>query len=74
VWIGHDDYAYALKDGSTGGDYAAPLWQAYMSKIHEGLEDKAIIDSDPADLGLVKATVCSVTGLFGHGRLQGGYG
>lgn len=47
VWIGHDDYAYALKDGSTGGDYAAPLWQAYMSKIHEGLEDKAIIDSDP---------------------------
>lgn len=64
VWIGHDDYEHALKNGSTGGDFAAPLWQAYMSKIHEGLQDKEIIDSRPEDLGLVKATVCSVTGLL----------
>lgn len=64
VWIGHDSYEHALKNGSTGGDFAAPLWQAYMAKIHEGLEDKAIIDSRPEDLGLVKATVCSVTGLL----------
>ncbi|MGI6150895.1 MAG: transglycosylase domain-containing protein, partial [Christensenellales bacterium] len=63
VWIGHDNYQHALKNGSTGGEYAAPLWKEYMSKIHEGLPDKAIIDSRPEDLGLVKATVCSVTGL-----------
>ena len=35
-----------------------------MSKIHVGLTDKAIIDEDPTSLGLVKRTVCSVSGLL----------
>ena len=35
-----------------------------MAKIHEGLEDKSIIDADPTSLGLVKRTVCSVSGLL----------
>ena len=64
IWIGHDDYRYPLKSGSTGGDYAAPLWQAYMAPIHEGLEDRELLDTDPQDLGLVKVKVCSVSGLL----------
>ncbi|MEN6339084.1 MAG: transglycosylase domain-containing protein [Clostridiaceae bacterium] len=64
LWVGHDYPANKLKKGSSGGDEAAPLWQAYMSKIHEGLEDKSIIDADPTSLGLVKRTVCSVSGLL----------
>lgn len=64
LWVGHDYPVNKLKKGSSGGDEAAPLWQAYMSRIHEGLEDKAIIDSDPTSLGLVKRTVCSVSGLL----------
>ncbi|HWP22008.1 MAG TPA: transglycosylase domain-containing protein [Candidatus Cryosericum sp.] len=64
LWVGHDYPANKLKKGSSGGDEAAPLWQAYMSKIHEGLTDKAIIDVDPTSLGLVKRTVCSVSGLL----------
>ena len=64
IWIGHDYPANKLKKGSSGGNEAAPLWQAYMSKIHEGLEDKAIIDTDPTSLGLVKRTVDTVSGLL----------
>lgn len=64
VWIGHDYPANKLKEGADGGTYAAPLWKAFMEKIHESLEDKEIIDVDPASLGLVKCTVCSVSGLL----------
>ena len=62
LWIGHDNYNQKLRTGSTGGKYAAPLWQAFMSKIHEGLADKPIIDESPVELGLVRATVCSISG------------
>lgn len=62
LWIGHDDYAKKLVSGSTGGDWAAPLWQAYMSKILEGYLDKPIIDDSPVSLGLIKSTVCSISG------------
>ncbi len=64
LWIGHDYPANKLKKGSSGGDKAAPLWKAYMSLIHDGLEDREIIDADPSSLGLVKRTVCSVSGLL----------
>lgn len=64
LWVGHDYPANKLKKGSSGGDEAAPLWQAYMALIHEGLEDKPIIDADPTSLGLVKRTICSVSGLL----------
>ena len=64
LWVGHDYPVNKLKKGSSGGDEAAPLWQAYMATIHEGLEDKPIIEADPTSLGLVKRTVCSVSGLL----------
>ncbi|MDO4568075.1 MAG: transglycosylase domain-containing protein [Clostridia bacterium] len=62
LWIGHDNYNQKLRTGSTGGTYAAPLWQAFMAKIHEGLDDKPIIDESPVQLGLVQRTVCSISG------------
>ena len=64
LWIGHDKYNNKLRTGSTGGKYAAPLWSAFMGKIHEGLADKPIMDDSPVELGLVKRTVCSVSGLL----------
>ena len=64
LWVGHDYPVNKLKKGSSGGNEAAPLWQAYMAKIHEGLEDKPIIDADPTSLGLVKRTICPVSGLL----------
>ncbi|NLE56307.1 MAG: PBP1A family penicillin-binding protein, partial [Lentisphaerae bacterium] len=64
VWIGHDRYSPKLQKNASGGTFAAPLWKDYMAKIHEGLEDKPIIDANPEDLGLVKAKVCSVSGLL----------
>ncbi len=64
LWVGHDYPVNKLKKGSSGGNEAAPLWQAYMSRIHEGLADKPIIDADPTSLGLVKRTICPVSGLL----------
>lgn len=65
VWIGHDFYTqYKLKGKPTGGSYAAPLWQAFMKELHQGLTDKPIIDESPTELGLEKCTVCSVSGLL----------
>ncbi len=63
LWIGHDDYK-PLKSNAYASSYAAPLWQNFMSDIHEGLEDKDIIDASPESLGLVKATVCPVSGML----------
>ena len=66
VWIGHDDPGpdTVLKDKSTGGKYAAALWQVFMAKIHKGLPDRSIQDVSPSALGLVKKTVCSVSGML----------
>lgn len=64
VWVGDDDYAVKLESGSSGGKVAAPIWQAFMSKILEGKSDKLIIDASPVELGLVKRTVCSVSGML----------
>ncbi len=64
VFIGHDFPINKLKSGASGGDYAAPLWQAYMEKIHKGLPDKEIIDTDPESLGIIKRKICSVSGLL----------
>ncbi|MPM86998.1 hypothetical protein SDC9_134091 [bioreactor metagenome] len=71
LWVGHDYPINKLKKGSSGGNEAAPLWQAYMAKIHEGLEDKAIIDADPTSLGLVKRTICPVSGLLATDACKG---
>lgn len=64
VWVGDDDYNVKLKSGSSGGKVAAPLWQAFMSKILEGQANKQIIDASPVEMGLVQRTVCSVSGLL----------
>lgn len=63
VWIGHDNYK-ALSSKSTGSNSAAPLWKAYMSKIHtqKNLPNRDIIEGDPASYGLVKVTTCAVSG------------
>ena len=63
LWIGHDNYK-ALSSKSTGSGAAAPLWQAYMSKIHEGLAKKEILDGNPSEYGLVQVTTCAVSGLL----------
>ena len=61
LWIGHDNYK-ALSSKSTGSGAAAPLWQAYMSKIHSGLPQKDILDGNPSAYGLVQVTTCKVSG------------
>ena len=64
VWVGHDLYTEKLVSGSTGGKVAAPIWQAFMKKILEGLPDRQIIDESPVELGLVQRTVCTVSGML----------
>jgi len=63
VWIGHDNYK-ALTSKATGGNAAAPLWQAFMEKIHKSknLDSREIIDGTPADYNLVRVTTCGVSG------------
>ena len=61
IWIGHDNYK-ALSSKTTGSSAAAPLWQAYMKKIHAGLSKRDILDGDPSAYGLSKVTTCAVSG------------
>ena len=61
LWVGHDNYK-ALSSKSTGSGAAAPLWQAYMAKIHEGMQNKDIMEGDGTRYGLVKVETCAVSG------------
>ena len=61
LWIGHDNYK-ALSSKSTGSGAAAPLWQAYMKKIHDGLPNQEILKGDADDYGLTRVTTCAVSG------------
>jgi len=61
IWIGHDNYK-ALSSKTTGSSAAAPLWQAYMKKIHQNLSSRDILSGDPEDYGLQKVTTCAVSG------------
>lgn len=63
LWVGHDQYE-PLDDDVSAGNSAAPLWQFFMSRVLEGMEDKPIIAETPEQLGLVRVRVCSVTGLL----------
>ena len=63
LWIGHDNFE-RLEKGVSGSKTAAPLWQAYMEKVHEGLSDREILPGSYFDYGLVLETVCSVSGLL----------
>lgn len=62
VFIGHDQPVNKLKTDSTGGAYAAALWKAYMEPIMKGRPSRAIIEEDTSSLGMVKRTVCPVSG------------
>ena len=62
LWIGHDKYAEKLATGSTGGNSAAPLWQAFMSSVHQGLADKPILDVSPVEIGLTRVAICPISG------------
>ena len=62
VYIGHDMPSNKLKTGSTGGDYAAALWQAFMAKVMQGHTDRPIINENTTMLGMVQRTVCPVSG------------
>ncbi len=63
LWVGHDNYK-ALSGKSTGSGAAAPLWQAYMSKIHSGksLPNRDILEGDASQWGVVRVTTCAVSG------------
>ncbi len=62
LWVGHDNYK-ALSSKTTGSSAAAPLWQAYMKKIHEGLPNRDILEGDYSQYGLTRVETCSVSGL-----------
>ncbi len=71
VWIGHDLPSNKLKTGSTGGDYAAALWKAFMEKIMAGRENRPIINENTTMLGMVQRTICPVSGkLASSGCIQ----
>ncbi len=61
LWVGHDNYK-ALSSKSTGSGAAAPLWQAYMSKIHAGLANRDILDGSYQDYDLIRVETCAVSG------------
>ena len=61
VWIGHDNYK-ALSSKSTGSGAAAPLWQAYMSKLHAGLNKREILEGRASDYHVTRVETCAVSG------------
>lgn len=61
IWVGHDNYK-ALASKTTGSSSAAPIWQSYMSKIHQGLGNKDILEGNYSDYHLTRATTCTVSG------------
>ncbi len=61
IWVGHDNYK-PLSSKSTGSNGAMPIWKSYMTQIHQGLDNRDIIEADPYQLGLVQATTCAVSG------------
>ncbi len=62
VWIGHDYPANKLETSSSGGKYAAVLWNLFMTKLMDGAESKPIINENEATLGLLQRTVCPISG------------
>ena len=61
LWVGHDNYK-ALSSKSTGSAAAAPLWQAYMSKLHANLPNRDILEGSPSDYRVVRVETCTVSG------------
>ena len=61
LWVGHDNYK-ALSSKSTGSGAAAPLWQAYMSKLHAGLPNRDILEGNASNYRVVRVETCAVSG------------
>lgn len=61
LWVGHDNYK-ALSSKSTGSASAVPLWGAYMTKIHQGLPKKQILDGNASDYHVTRVETCAVSG------------
>ncbi|MBR2824063.1 MAG: PBP1A family penicillin-binding protein [Clostridia bacterium] len=61
LWVGHDNYK-ALSSKSTGSGAAAPLWQAYMSKLHSGLPNKDILEGNAGNYHVTRVETCAVSG------------
>ncbi len=62
LWVGHDNYK-PLSSKTTGSNGAAPLWQAYMAKIHEDLPNRDILEGSYSDYNLTRVETCAVSGL-----------
>ena len=65
VWIGHDDYK-PLVSSATGGNAAAPLWAAVMSKAHSYMgynKKRKILSTTKEEMGIVLADACAVSGM-----------
>ncbi|MBE5773991.1 MAG: hypothetical protein E7337_08665 [Clostridiales bacterium] len=66
VWIGSDNYK-PLSSNATGGSFAAPLWAEVMKQVHlvtGCTKNRAIISGSASDYGLVKSSVCAVSGML----------
>ncbi|MGI5877235.1 MAG: PBP1A family penicillin-binding protein [Christensenellales bacterium] len=63
VWIGSDHYD-ALYARAQGGRDAAPLWKAFMERIHgeKGLADRPIHSATAEEMGLIRVEVCTISG------------
>ncbi len=60
VRISADDYVRMINSSSYY--QSAGLWHAYMQPIHDGLEDKPILDYTAEDVGIQKYWVCTNSG------------
>lgn len=58
LWVGNDEYTKPLPKRLSASSFTAPLWKIYMQKIHEGKEDKAIMEGSFSDYGIEEFTVC----------------
>ena len=52
---GHDEFQPRFVKNTTGGKFAAPLWETIMNSIHVDLESKEFYDRVPD--GVVRFTV-----------------
>lgn len=69
VRISADDYVRMINSSSYY--QSAGLWHAYMEPIHEGLEDKEILDYTAEDVGIEKYWVCTNSGQLAQDWCEG---
>ncbi|MBR2675536.1 MAG: transglycosylase domain-containing protein [Solobacterium sp.] len=67
--ISADDYVRMINSSSYY--QSAGLWHAYMQPIHDGLEDKPILDYTAEDVGIQKYWVCTNSGQLAQSWCSG---